>query len=205
MDKKKYISYEYRKKEYKVNIDYKYKFIKMASNVEDFLHQIQNMMDQIKPKNNLEKEDPTINHKSKIVDSVEVLSFSILLHMYMGFYLFLISQPFIAMIVYQAFVFGVSYSLFQYNFFYFIFHPFFQNHSKDIVMPQILYTFFHYYILFHNYPFYITIFMNIIMYHLSNSYFENTEHIESKKIRTFMNILVYFMKFFYIKMIQYFF
>jgi hypothetical protein len=194
----------------------------MSSNVEDFLHQIQNVFHQIKPKNNVEKEDQTKNdtmlhsgtlrvpmsdviHRSKVIDSMEVLSFSIILHFYMGFYLFLMNQPFVAMMVYQAFICGISYSLFEYNFFYFVFHPFFKNHNKSIVLPQILYTLFHYYILLHSYPFYITIFINIVMYHLSNSYFHNIEHIESKKIRTFMNIFIYFLKFFYIKMIHYFF
>lgn len=176
----------------------------MSSNVDDFLNHFQNIIDKIKPKNSAEyAEEDQITHKSRIVDSVEVLSFSILMHFYMGFYLFLFSQPFISMMVYQTFAYGISYSLFQYNFFDFVFHPFFINHSKDIVLPQILYTLFHYYILFQNYPFYITIFMNMIMYHLSNSYFQNIEHIESKKIRTFMNLLVYFAKFFYIKMIYY--
>jgi hypothetical protein len=174
----------------------------MASHVDDFLGQFQNMMNQIKPKNSVDQEsDYTMTHKSQIVDSMEVLSFSLLMHAYMGFYLFLFQQPFIAMMIYQSFACGLSYSLLQYNFFHFIFHPFFQTHMQDIVLPQSLYTLFHYYILCNQYPFYVTLFINMMMYHVSNSYFHEIEHQESKKIRTFMNLIIYFAKFFYMKMI----
>ena len=166
----------------------------MSSNIEDFLHQFQNMA-----KDYHQEKEHLVS--SKVIDSMEVLSFSLLMHGYMGFYLFLFNQPFIAMAIYQAFACGLSYSLFQYNFFHFLFHPFFHSHLKDIVLPQTLYTLFHYYILFQNYPIYVTLFINMIMYHMSNSYFQDIEHNESKKIRTFMNLLAYFAKFFYMKML----
>ncbi len=178
----------------------------MASNIEHFLDQFQNVMEQIKPKNNIESEDYDISrYKSKMVDSVEILSFSTQLHLYMGFYLFLWKQPIIGMCIYQLFAFILAQSLFQYNFFSFVFHPFFQNHMKDIVIPQALYTIFDYYILTANYNHYFIIFMNIVLYTFSNQYFNNIENNESKKVRTFMNILIYFLKFSYIKIIYSFF
>ncbi len=167
----------------------------MESNVGDFFHQFQNMMNSQSSSSNMNVEE------SQVMDSVEVLSFSLLLHGYMGFYLYLFQQPLLAMMIYQAFACGISYSLFQYNFFSFLFHPFFRKHHQSIVLPQMLYALFHYYILFQNYPFYITIFLNMLMYQLSNTYFEKVEHQESKKIRTFMNLFIYFVKFFYLKMI----
>ena len=118
----------------------------MASKIENFLDQFQNIIDQIKPKNDIESEDYNITFKSKIVDSVEILSFSTQLHLYMGFYIFLWNQPFIGMFIYQLFAFILAQSLFQYNFFSFVFHPFFKDHIKDIVLPQTLYTIFDYYI-----------------------------------------------------------
>jgi hypothetical protein len=174
----------------------------MASKIEDFLEQFQNVMDQIKPQNNMESEDYNLStYKSKIVDSVEILSFSTQLHLYMGFYLFLWNQPLIGMCIYQLFAFILTQSLFQYNFFSFVFHPFFKNHMKDIVLPQTLYTLFDYYILTTSYNHYFIIIMNMILYTFSNQYFKNIEHNDSKKVRTFMNILIYFLKFSYVKII----
>ncbi len=174
----------------------------MASQIEHFLEQFQNVMDQIKPKNEIESEDYNIRtYKSKVVDSVEILSFSTQLHLYMGFYLFLWNQPLIGMCIYQLFAFILTQSLFQYNFFSFIFHPFFKNHMKDIVLPQTLYTIFDYYILTTKYNHYFLIIMNMILYTFSNQYFQNIEHNDSKKVRTFMNILIYFLKFSYVQII----
>ncbi len=164
----------------------------MASQVDQFFTHFQNMMD-----HEAKMYDP---HSSQIIDSMEVLSFSLMLHSYMGFYIFLFQQPFISMMIYQAFAYGLSYSLFGYHFFQFIFHPFFRKHMKDIVLPQMLYTLFHLYILFQPYPLYITLLMNVCMYQMSGSYFHMCEHIESKRIRSVMNILIYFLKFFYLKM-----
>ncbi len=173
----------------------------MASKIENFLDQFQNVMEQIKPKNDIETEEHNLTFKSKIVDSVEILSFSTQLHLYMGFYLFLWNQPFIGMCIYQLFAFILTQSLFQYNFFSFIFHPFFKNHMKDIVLPQTLYTIFDYYVLTTTYNHYFLIIMNMILYTFSNQYFKNIEHNDSKKVRTFMNILIYFVKFSYVKII----
>ncbi len=173
----------------------------MASKIENFLDQFQNIIDQIKPKNDIESEDYNITFKSKIVDSVEILSFSTQLHLYMGFYIFLWNQPFIGMFIYQLFAFILAQSLFQYNFFSFVFHPFFKDHIKDIVLPQTLYTIFDYYILTTSYNNYFIILMNMILYTFSNQYFKNIEHNDSKKVRTFMNIIIYFLKFSYVKII----
>ncbi len=179
----------------------------MASQIEHFLDQFQNVIDQIKPKNEVESEDYIksedcqITSKSKVVDSVEILSFSSLLHLYMGFYIFLWNQPLIGMCIYQLFAFILAQSLFEYNFFSFIFHPFFKHHIQDIVLPQTLYTLFDYYILTTSYNNYFIIFMNIILYTFSNQYFKNIENNDSKKVRTFMNILIYFVKFSYVKII----
>ncbi len=166
--------------------------------VQDVFHHIQNIVSEYKSENKYSYEE------SLVIDSVEVLSFSVLLHLYMSYYLFIIHQPLIAMLVYQAFTVGVCYTMFQYNFFSFIFHPYFKKHAKDIVFPQTVYTLFHYYLVSTNYPFYMMILLNIMVYSLCNRYFENVEHIESRKIRTFMNLFIYFIKFLYIKFLFYF-
>ncbi len=72
---------------------------------------------------------------------------------------------------------------------------------KDIVLPQTLYTIFDYYILTTTYNHYFLIIMNMILYTFSNQYFQNIEHNDSKKVRTFMNILIYFLKFSYVQII----
>ncbi len=170
--------------------------------IEDFLitfkNEFSNFQDSFK-KNDIEED--TITSKSKIVDSVEILSFSTQLHLYMGFYLFIWSQSFIGMCIYQLFAFILMQSLFHYNFFTFVFHPFFKNHMKDIVLPQTLYTIFDYYILTSKYNNYFILFMNMVLFTFSNEYFKNIENNDSQKVRTFMNILIYFIKFSYIKII----
>lgn len=175
----------------------------MNHNIEDFFStfksEFSNFQDSFKNKED-EKENK-ITNKSQIVDSVEILSFSSQLHLYMGFYLFLWNQPFIGMCIYQLFAFILAQSLFKYNFFSFVFHPFFKNHMKDIVLPQTLYTIFDYYILTSKYNNYFIFLMNMILYTFSNEYFKNVEHHDSQKVRTFMNILIYFIKFSYVKII----
>jgi hypothetical protein len=174
----------------------------MNHHIEDFFstfkNEFSNFQDSFK-KN--DREEDCITRKSKIVDSVEILSFSTQLHLYMGFYLFLWNQPFIGMCIYQLFAFILCKSLCDYNFFSFLLHPFFQNHMKDIVLPQTLYTIFDYYILTSKYNNYFILFMNMILFTFSNEYFKNIEHNDSQKVRTFINILIYFIKFSYIKII----
>lgn len=185
----------------------------MNHNIEDFIstfrNEFENFQDSFKNKDNYEeeikenkkKETHSITNKSHIVDSVEILSFSSQLHLYIGFYLFLWNQPLIGMFIYQLFAFILTQSLFNYNFFSFVFHPFFKNHMKDIVLPQTLYTIFDYYILTTKYSNYFIVLMNIVLYTFSNQYFKNIEHNDSKKVRTFMNIVIYFIKFSYVKII----
>ena len=176
----------------------------MNHNIEDFLNtfrsEFSNFQDSFKNKETYEDTKIIgVTGKSKIVDSVEILSFSTQLHLYMGFYLFLWSQPLIGMFIYQLFAYILTQSIFGYNFFSFVFHPFFKNHMNDIVLAQTLYTLFDYYILTTGYSNYFIIFMNMILYTFSNQYFENIEHNDSKKVRTFMNIIIYFLKFSYVK------
>lgn len=185
----------------------------MNHNIEDFIstfiNEFGNFKDSFKNNDNYKeeeveenkKETHSITNKSHIVDSVEILSFSSQLHLYMGFYIFLLNQPLIGMFIYQLFAFILTQSIFNYNFFSFVFHPFFKTHIKDIVLPQTLYTLFDYYILTTSYSNYFIILMNIVLYTFSNQYFKNIEHNDSKKVRTFMNILIYFIKFSYIKFI----
>ena len=105
------------------------------------------------------------------------------------------------MIIYHFFSYILLQSLFDYNFFSFVFHPFFRNNNKDIVLPQILYTLFNYYILTSKYNSYYILFLNLLIYSFSNKYFENIEQNESKKVRTFMNLITYLIKLTYIKII----
>ena len=181
----------------------------MSHRIEDFFstfkNEFSNFQDSFKNSDNINMEEyenkMKITNKSKIVDSVEILSFSTQLHLYIGFYLFLWNQPLIGMCIYQLFAFILCKSLCDYNFFSFIFHPFFQNNVKDIVLPQTLYTIFDYYILTSKYNNYFILFMNMILFTFSNEYFKNMEHNDSQKVRTFMNILIYFVKFSYMKII----
>ncbi len=182
----------------------------MEENIDTFINHFKNEFnnlinssDPYKKEKNLNNNDLNIcnSNKSIVVDTMEILSFSLLLHLYSGFYIFLYNQHIIGMIIYQFFSYILLQSLFDYNFFSFVFHPFFRNHNKDIVLPQILYTLFNYYILTSKYNSYYILFLNLLIYSFSNKYFENIEQNESKKVRTFMNLITYLIKLTYIKII----
>ena len=139
--------------------------------------------------------------KSKSVDRLEVLSFSVALHLYMAFYLFLFKQGILQMLIYQIFATGALYGTFQYNFFSFFTHPFLHHHLHDIVIPQTVYTVVHLYLLTSGLPLYILFTGNIGFSIVSSQYFGNVEHEESRKIQSLLNIFVYLTKYFVHQMI----
>ncbi len=171
-------------------------------NIQDIYTQLKGVVEALVPKDSSSdldgttSQEPALLAKSQVVDTMEVLSFSLLLHCYMTFYIYMMTQPWISIFIYQAFVLGVSYSFLQYNFFSFLFHPFFKTHVRDIVIPQSAYMLFHYYFLTTNYPYVVMIPLNMMIYHMTNHYFHFVEHPESRKVRTFVNLLLYFVKYF---------
>jgi hypothetical protein len=129
-------------------------------------------------------------------DTIEIYSFSLLLHLYVFFFeKCLYHNPFLS-IIYLTFAYPIIYSLTGYSITSFAFHPIWYHKTYEVAVPQLIHSINNVLILKNDYNIPWAMTQSVGMYYAIEYNFHDIESSKSMNIRALVSIFCFTFKYF---------